>query len=638
MKGTIKVIRAQGSAIPLVLSLIAGLCASANASAQELLFGPAMEGAWHNPDLPGQGLLVDSSPGGDFFFAGWFTYQAQGEESPGKQRWWTIEGAYEDDSSALVIYHTTGGEFLGDFPVMSTPAGTARVSFPDCDTLVLEYDFDAGPGGEVTLERLLPVPEGYCDSQTVVRDFEDIIEADTPVVFRNVSLVTMSEGAPLVSPSPSSVLVENGVISGVGDFGAFGVPSNAIIVDGRGRFLMPGLVDSHTHLAVNVIELQGFASPATLELVSTNQLQLYLLNGVTTILNLGDFGEPQTRWADEIENGSRIGPTLITAKYARGNTSSCDGGPSQVVVGSTFEAGQAYVQEAIEEGYRLIKIYNCTPPDAVDGILAEAAAQGISVAGHLPNQYDTPSLLLDPTFSLVAHSNAFLWNGYLNLGSSPGQRGQAVTTMLNGGTSLSSTLWIAEKIAQVWCRNQPGIDALLAESPIEYMHSTELDLHERSVTSNRFAPAGCNPGGFNGDLLFARDMVRRVLNAGGIVFAGTDSPTVLGAAGFSMHSELQALRNAGLTDQQALAAATANAGIYLSGVLPEETPIGRIESGHRADLLLLDRPPAAAIDDFAESLEMVIARGTVYPRAVREAWLERIREEYDITCPPYCRP
>jgi len=631
-------IKSRFRAFPALLGFLTAFGVSEFASAQDLRFGPALEGAWHDPDIPGQGLLVDSSPGGDFFFAGWFTYQAPGEESPGAHRWWSIEGAYQDADSELVIYSTTGGEFLADFPVMSVPAGTAHVAFPDCHTLILEYDFDGGELGSVTLERLLPVEEDYCNSQITHQDLDITIEADTPVVFRDVSLVTMSDDAPLVAPDPASVLVADGVIQGVGAFASLGVPPNSVVIDGTDRFLMPGLVDSHTHLAVNVIELQGFATPSMLELVSTNQLQLYLANGVTTILNLGDFGEPQNQWAQEIQAGTRLGPTLITAKYARGATSSCDGGPPQVVVGSTFEAGQEYVQEAVQEGYRLIKIYNCTPPEAVDGILAQAAAMNISVAGHLPNQYDTQSLLLDPTFSLVAHSNAFLWNGYLNLNSSPGARGQAVTTMMNGGTSLSSTLWIAEKLAQVWCHNQAGIDALLAESPIEYMHFTELDLHERSVTSERFAPPGCSPGDFTGDLVFARDMVRRVQNAGGIVFAGTDSPTVFGAAGFSMHSELLALRNAGLTDTEVLAAATSNAGRYFAGVLPEDLRLGKIEPGYRADLLLLDRPPAAAIDDFAESLLMVMARGAVYPRAVREAWLDRIREEYDITCPPYCRP
>jgi hypothetical protein len=389
---------------------------------------------------------------------------------------------------------------------------------------------------------------------------------------------------------------------------------------------------------VNVIELLGSASEGLLELVSTNQLQLYLANGVTTILNLGDFGEPQTQWAQEIESGTRIGPTLYTARYARGDLNSCDGGPSAVIVGGSFEAGQNYVRQAVQQGYHMIKIYNCTPPQAVEGILAEAAAMNISVAGHFPVQSSSPALLRNPTFSLLAHFNAFLFNGYLTLGSGNIPRDQAVAAMLDGATAMSTTLWLVEKIAQVWCHNQAGIDALLNESPIELMHFTELELHQRSYNSSRFAPPGCRQGDFDRDLAFARDMVRRLLDAGGEVLAGTDSPTVLGAAGFSMHSELRALRRAGLSEAEALAAATANTGRYLQRVLPGETALGEVETGFRADLLLLDRPPGEALDDFASSLEMVMARGAVYPRAVRNAWLNRIRSEYGNTCPPYCRP
>lgn len=607
-------------------------------SAQELRLGPALNGGWFDPDQPGQGLIVDSTASGDFFFAGWFTYPAPTENEQGEHRWWTIEGPYENTESELTIYQTTGGEFLSDLPASSVPAGTATVSFPDCETLVLDYDFDHGEQGTVTMTRLLPIEDGHCDNQIVIGELNATVDAETPVVFRDVNLSRMTPGAALVDAEPASVLVSDGVIQAVSEFTALDVPAGAVILDGRSRYLMPGLVDSHTHMAVNVNEFQGFASPQVLELVSTNQLQLYLANGVTTILNLGDFGEPQTTWSQQIAAGTRIGPNLYVARYARGGRSSCDRGPDVVTVGSTFEDGQAYVEEAVQLGFHLIKIYNCTPPAAVDGILAKAAELGVSVAGHFPGQYSTASLLRDRTFSLVAHSRAFLWTGFLSTGSSNSQRNQAVATMLSGDTALSSTLWIEETIAQVYCNNQAGIDAWFEALPVELMHSTEHGLHRRSVTGGRFAPAGCTQGGFQSQLSFARDMANRINDAGGLVLAGSDSPTVLGVAGFSMHDELQALQRAGFSDQHALAAATSNAGQYLARILPDELPIGTITEGAQADLLLLDRSPSQALDNFTDSLEIVMTRGNAYPRVVRQAWFDRIRDEYNITCPPHCSP
>lgn len=609
-----------------------------NLHAQELRFGPALNGGWFDPEQPGQGLLVDSSPDGDFFFAGWFTYPATSESEQGAHRWWTIEGPWDDADSELTIYLTTGGEFLSDLPANSVQAGIARVSFPDCESLVLDYEFDHGEQGTVAMSRLLTVPDGHCDGQLVIDQLESSVDATTPIIFRDVLLSRMTPAAPLVDAEPASVLVRDGIIEAIGDFSSLDVPGDAVILDGRGRYLMPGLVDSHTHLAVNINEFQGFAFPQELELVGTNQLQLYLANGVTTIINLGDFGEPQTIWSREITEGTRIGPTLYVARYARGGQNSCDGGPGVVTVGTTFEDGQAYVEEAVEQGFHLIKIYNCTPPAAVDGILAKAAELGISVAGHLPTQYDSAALLRNPTFSLVAHSRAFLFNGYLGTGSGIVARNQAVQAMLSGETALSSTLWIVETIARVFCNHQPGIDAWFAALPVDLMHSTEHGLNARSVTGSRFAPPGCIAGGFNSHLTFARDMARRVNDAGGLVLTGSDSPTVLGAAGFSMHDELQALSRAGLSSRDTLAAATSNAGTYLSRVLPNELPVGTIEPGHRADLLLLDRPPDEAISDFAASLEVVMARGNAYPRVTRQDWFDRIRQEYNITCPPYCTP
>jgi hypothetical protein len=389
---------------------------------------------------------------------------------------------------------------------------------------------------------------------------------------------------------------------------------------------------------VNVIELLGSGSNGLLNLVGTNQLQLYLANGVTTIVNLGDFGEPQTLWAQEIEAGTRIGPRHLAGKYARGGQGSCDGGPPQVTVGNTAQDGRKYVQAAVQEGYRFIKIYNCTPPGAVDGILAEAGKLNIPVAGHFPVQYNSRALLLDPAFSLLAHANAFLFNGYLSTSSGHAPRNLAIASMVEGGTAMSTGMWIVEVLAQIWCHHQSGYDAWLSASPIELMHFTELELHDRSFSSNRFAPPGCSPGDYNGALAFSRDIIRRALDAGVEVVTGTDSPTVFGVAGFSMHSELQALRRAGLSDAEALATATGNAGRYLARVLPDDVPIGRVAPGHRADLLLLDRSPGEAMDDFPASLELVMAGGAAYPRLVRDALLERIRNEYNIQCPPYCRP
>ena len=105
-----------------------------------------------------------------------------------------------------------------------------------------------------------------------------------------------------------------------------------------------------------------------------------------------------------------------------------------------------------------------------------------------------------------------------------------------------------------------------------------------------------------------------------------------------MHDELQALQRAGFSDRDALAAATSNGGQYLARILPNEQPRGTIEVGKQADLLLLDRPPSQALDNFSDSLDIVMARGNAYPRAVREAWFDRIRQEYNITCPPHCSP
>lgn len=614
------------------------LLLTANATSAEFRLGSAFNGAWYDPEHAGQGMSVQSSAEGDFFFGAWFTYPADSEGSADAHRWWTVEGPWSGPASNLTIYRTTGGAFLSPQPVLSEPIGTAHIELVDCQQLTMSFDFDHGEAGEVTMQRLLPVPAGHCDPLRVIQSPETELSAETPMVFRDVTVVGMVPGQPFESEAPRSVLVQDGVIQAVARFSELAIPPGAVVIDGRGRYLLPGVVDTHTHLAVNISELQGFADPAELEQVAANQLDLYLANGVTTLLNLGDFGEPTPRWAAEIESGQRRGPTLYSAKYARGGLTSCDGGPPAVVVGSSEAAGRQYVRDADAQGYDFIKVYNCTPRAALDGILAEAPVLGMPIAGHFPGRNPTEDLLRGPAFSLLAHSNAFLWNGYLGIGSPGGDRDDAVALMLEGSTALSTTLWIVEEIARYWCRGRGGFNEWLATAPIEYMHLTEVRLHERSLTSGRFGPPGCQPGAFDHDLDFARDMVRKVQLAGGELTTGTDSPTVLGVAGFSMHDELAALLRAGLDVQQALAAATRLPGVYLGRVLTLPAPFGQVAPGHRADLLLLDRPPADAVLDFPAALDLVMARGHLYPRVVRNAWLADIRAQYSGHCPPYCKP
>ena len=95
--------------------------------------------------------------------------------------------------------------------------------------------------------------------------------ADTPVVFTNVNVVPMD--GERVFPR-HSVVIEGGIITRIGRSASIAAPRGALSVDGTGKYLLPGLVDVHVHLAANPEEEQR------------QILKLFLANGVTTVVNL----------------------------------------------------------------------------------------------------------------------------------------------------------------------------------------------------------------------------------------------------------------------------------------------------------------------------------------------------------------
>jgi imidazolonepropionase-like amidohydrolase len=115
-------------------------------------------------------------------------------------------------------------------------------------------------------------------------------------------------------------------------------------------------------------------------------------------------------------------------------------------------------------------------------------------------------------------------------------------------------------------------------------------------------------------------LVQRLHAAGVPVFAGSDTQNPFVVPGASLLRELRLLEQAGLTPEQALAAATTLPGAFLR--LPG---LGRLEPGAPADLLVLRRDPTQSLDAL-DSLEAVIADGRLYTRAELDAQLARYRE------------
>lgn len=162
-----------------------------------------------------------------------------------------------------------------------------------------------------------------------------------------------------------TILIRDGRIFAMGPRRAVAVPPNARVVDGKGRYLMPGLADAHVHLE---------------HIEDPDILKLFLANGVTTVRSMD--GRPFILdWRERVGSGSLVGPRIVTAGPI------IDGSPpardDNLAVADAASARAAVIEQMVR-GYDFIKAYSNLSPESYEAILSEAKDQALQVAGHVP--------------------------------------------------------------------------------------------------------------------------------------------------------------------------------------------------------------------------------------------------------------
>ncbi len=175
--------------------------------------------------------------------------------------------------------------------------------------------------------------------------------------FVNVNIVPMTSETVIET---QTVIVTDGVITSISNFGSTAVPDEAEIVDGTDRYLMPGLVEMHGHVPGG--------DSSSLERI----LGLYVANGITTVR--GMLGQPShIDLRTRIANGETLGPRLITSGPSF-NGRSVD----------SPEAGRDMVRAQHAAGYDFLKIHPGLTREEFDAIAETANDIGIPFAGHVP--------------------------------------------------------------------------------------------------------------------------------------------------------------------------------------------------------------------------------------------------------------
>jgi hypothetical protein len=172
--------------------------------------------------------------------------------------------------------------------------------------------------------------------------------------------------------SGMTVVIAGDRIRVIGKTGQVKVPSSASIVDGSGKFLIPGLWDMHVHIAF------GDWVPGGKEVA----LPLFVANGITGIREMGGDLDVLLKWRAEISNRTLLGPRIVLSGPM------LDGPkmrfPSSVAIG-TPEEGRRAVDDLKAKGVDFIKVQSFIPREAYFAVVDEARKQGLTLVGHVPD-------------------------------------------------------------------------------------------------------------------------------------------------------------------------------------------------------------------------------------------------------------
>jgi len=413
-----------------------------------------------------------------------------------------------------------------------------------------------------------------------------------------ISHVTIIDGR---SPEPlrdRDVVIRGNRIVAESAAGSVRVGRGAHVVDGRGRFLLPGLWDMHVHTVMP----GGEAA-----------LSLYIANGVTGVRDMaGEWAQLQA-WRREIAGGTRTGPRMVVSgPYLEGGDV-----PIPHLLVRVPEDAQPAVDSLIGLGVDFVKVHSQLTSEVYFAIARAARARGIPFAGHVPRsvgavaasdsgQRSIEHLLTIPNACTPQESVALMprFTVQSALGRCTSEDLSTLfATLVRNDTWVVPTLTAQLEVATWPKRDLPG-DSLAHYLPDEL---------RRFVAEIFPMPDSIPPGADEVGLALFDKRVRIVgaLHEAGVhVMTGTDAPLRNSPPGFGLHEELKLFVRAGLSPFDALRAATIEPARFL-GI---QDSLGTVETGKIADLVLLDANP---LDDIGNTRHIVLVIANGRPFAVR---------------------
>lgn len=440
------------------------------------------------------------------------------------------------------------------------------------------------------------------------------------IFIKNTNIIDVETGKVV---SNKHIIIKDGIISQIANGTKIFKIKTDTIIDGKGKYLMPGLWDMHTHVWNDA-----------------STFPLLIANGITGIRGMFESMYSVNKWREDISKGRITGPLLFVA-------GPIVDGPKPIWTGSVAVSNEAEGRQAVDSlKYKLkvdfIKTYSLLSYNSYMAIADECKKQNIVFAGHVPNEvsvveaanagqksqehlYGMMEIASDSSDYWFAYQKgtvkdslwkerstrkAFLFRTY-----NESKLKAALKKIKKTNTYICPTLTVNRGVANI------NDTALLNDRRMEYMGAFmknnwdyRKDFRFKNRTDTDFAQAKREYG-------LKLKITKLVYDAGIPILAGTDFPNPHCYIGFGLHDELKLLVKAGLAPSSALQTATINPAKYF-GI---ENTEGSVSVNKNANLVLLSKNPLLDIAN-TESIEMVFIKGKPFTKNQLQGLLDGVKK------------
>lgn len=378
------------------------------------------------------------------------------------------------------------------------------------------------------------------------------------------------------------VFVSGDSIVAIAPTNSLGVKEDRVLIDGKGKYLFPGLIDMHLHLSKKW------------------ELDLLLQHGITSVRHMNG-GTKVLNWADSVQKGLLKGPNIHCSSPWIHRIPEIEQYGFRIIL--TEEEARDAVREFHAQGYPFIKIAELDT-EPFKALMKEADKLNYPVTGHIPNYEKNLEMVFASGMRSVEHLMELFWV-YFDTVYQEDKVASFVQMIEQSGTANAPIL-IREEIGNQMFDDPAGF---MTE---EMQHQIEAFYGQRGVDNlkdrlERYATGESTRKNENMDALLK---LTKAMNDGGVkLLIGTDSGAPERLPGITFHKEMALFRKAGLSNEDILKCATVQAAQVMG-----QDRLGSLGVGQLADLILVEKNPFEDLSTLSTPTVVLVGGDILYQK------------------------